>query len=164
MISLKDVMAFLHHSQPAAATDLMSLPLTQGNSCVRREAPAAARAAAAGRYDMGLRANIVLHPRHNKLHAVVFVCISNVVACTLNAMTGASAGRQRQLQAQRPPPADPGLATEGVPQVEIVLYPFTPSTDAEVAAALLLQHASYHLQLGVAKIIQYTQARPCSLP
>ena len=82
----------------------------------------------------------------------------------MNAVTSASAGRQRQLQAQRPPPADPRLAAEGVPQVEIVLYPFTPSTDAEVAAALLLQHASYHLQLGVAKIVQYTQARPCSLP
>ncbi len=41
-----------------------------------------------------------------------------------------------------------------------MLYPFTPSTDAEVAANLLLQHVSYHLQLGFAKVIQYTQARP----
>ena len=42
----------------------------------------------------------------------------------------------------------------------MVLYPFTLSTNAEVAADLLLQHVSYHLQLGFAKVIQYTQARP----
>lgn len=47
-------------------------------------------------------------------------------------------------------------------QASIVLYPFTLSTDAEVAADLLLQHVSYHLQLGFAKVVQYTQARPCN--
>ena len=42
-----------------------------------------------------------------------------------------------------------------------MLYPFTPTTDADLAADLLLQHVSYHVQLGFAKVIQYTQARPC---
>lgn len=41
----------------------------------------------------------------------------------------------------------------------IVLYPFTPKTDKQIATTLLLQHANFHLQLGFTKLIQYTQAR-----
>ena len=43
--------------------------------------------------------------------------------------------------------------------VAIVLYPFTPATAPDMAAALLLHHVAYHAQLGFAKVIQYTQAR-----
>ena len=43
----------------------------------------------------------------------------------------------------------------------VILYPFTPVTDPGTAAMLLLQHVSYHVQMGFAKVVQYTQARPC---
>ena len=41
----------------------------------------------------------------------------------------------------------------------IVLYPFTSATAADVAVALLAHHVAYHMQLGFAKVVQYTQAR-----
>ena len=69
------------------------------------------------------------------------------------------AAKQRLLQAS----VRPTDQLVGPPlQAWVVLHPFTASTSAEVAADLLLQHASYHLQLGFHKVIQYTQARPGS--
>ncbi|KAK9822188.1 hypothetical protein WJX81_008625 [Elliptochloris bilobata] len=66
-----------------------------------------------------------------------------------------STTRQRQAQARVRPASVP---REGpLRAAAIVLYPFTPATDAAVAVALLLQHVAYHLQLGFAKVVQYTQ-------
>ncbi len=72
------------------------------------------------------------------------------------------AARQRQLMARNEtlrPAAPRPAGSAPVAAAAIILYPFTPTTDPVVAAALLLQHVSYHLQMGVAKVVQYTQAR-----
>ena len=58
----------------------------------------------------------------------------------------------------------PWAAANAPRPVAIVLYPFTFATAPTIAAALLLHYVAYHVQLGFAKVIQYTQARHrCSL-
>ena len=47
------------------------------------------------------------------------------------------------------------LPTEAV----IILYPFTRQTNPGLAVMLLLQHVSYHIQMGFTKVVQYTQVR-----
>ena len=41
----------------------------------------------------------------------------------------------------------------------IILYPFTRQTNLRLAVMLLLQHVSYHIQMGFTKVVQYTQVR-----
>lgn len=60
-------------------------------------------------------------------------------------------GREDAPNASTPPPSAPRIA--------IVLAPFTRSTHPGIAAALLLHYTRYHVQLGAAKVVQYTQAR-----
>jgi len=80
------------------------------------------------------------------------------------------AARRQKLTAQtaqtaqygetRPQTAQPAGGAP-VAGAAVILYPFTPVTDPGTAAVLLLQHVSYHIQMGFAKVVQYTQARPC---
>ncbi len=69
-------------------------------------------------------------------------------------------GQTAQYGDTRPRTAQPAGGAP-VAAAAVILYPFTPVTDPGTAAMLLLQHVSYHIQLGVAKVVQYTQARPC---
>jgi len=55
-------------------------------------------------------------------------------------------------------PAAHGRPAPGAPRAAVVMAPFTPRTDPDVAAALLMHHARYHLRMGFEKIVQYTQA------
>jgi len=64
---------------------------------------------------------------------------------------GAPAREERPVVLSRPAP--------GAPRAAVVMAPFTPRTDPDVAAALLMHHARYHLRMGFEKVIQYTQVR-----
>ncbi len=46
-------------------------------------------------------------------------------------------------------PAALGRPAPGAPRAAVVLAPFTRSTDPDVAAALLMHHARYHLRMGL---------------